>query len=320
MKAIFVHHPYHFKTKSFSFFAEILESLGYDLTFIDRNNFDINQLDDANLLVLWQAEEVLGALVDCEIKIVCVPMLDEALPRNVEFFTKFKDIKFISFSRYLQHFLNFSGLESFYLQYWIDSKNIDQNIKKDQVFFWERNPSHLDFETAYKFALKNNLRLIYKIGADPHDESNIVVNLKNKNDIYVIDGWISDEELREIFASSKYFISSRPWEGIGITMLEAISYGCICLAFNNPTMNEYLNRSNGYLFRSAKGLERKRVKNFETKFRNLMHENSVGASEYKSKITHLHEFLSKANKSNRVRLLPYKLTLRNYIRFFRFIY
>ena len=70
-----------------------------------------------------------------------------------------------------------------------------------------------------------------------------------KYNIKIIDWFESKEEYINTIKFVDVYFAPRIYEGIGLSFLEIMSYGKYIVAFNNPTMNEYIiNQKNGFLF------------------------------------------------------------------------
>lgn len=219
---------------------DILRRLGHEVGVHNREDFDASQLHERpDVYVLWQSERLLPLLSSRKIPILCIPMLDDALPLTVSHFRSMKHIKYVSFSKTLHQFLTLSGCDSSYIQFWPQT-NETQFSKDIPIFFWERNPSHLNLNDLIRSINNENFQILVRQLPDPHDQRQPGNLVKNDQIQFLPNSWITKEEYREIVARSQVFVSPRPWEGIGLSFLEAMSMGCCVVGFNNPTMNEYI--------------------------------------------------------------------------------
>ena len=63
------------------------------------------------------------------------------------------------------------------------------------------------------------------------------------------DNFFTREKFIQIVSETDVFVCPRKKEGIGMTIVEAISRGVFIVGYNDSTMNEYINQSNmGFLF------------------------------------------------------------------------
>jgi len=236
MKALFIEHEYHAKTGSNNFFVEMIKEIGFTVEKIAKIDLPRN-LMDYDLFIVWQDLGVYE-LLPKDKKIILIPMFDAATNLKVKDFSKYSDCYIINFSINLHYFTKFSGCNSFYLKYFPEW-NGNEKLVKEGIFFWERTPAYgINFDIAKIISKNMNEKLTYRPHIDPHDPS-----FKHFNNL-----WMPKNEYLEMVSNHKYFLAPRNSEGIGLSYLEAMSLGCIVLALNFPTMNEYINNGkNGIL-------------------------------------------------------------------------
>jgi hypothetical protein len=113
-----------------------------------------------DLIVCFQADNVLAALSKLNIPILAVCMLDESLHQNGYFYRNLRNVRFLSFSLTFHNFLTLNGCNSNYLQYWPE---LGINLLKDyeNVYFWERTPEHLSVDDVLN-SLGNNFNYIVR--------------------------------------------------------------------------------------------------------------------------------------------------------------
>lgn len=86
--------------------------------------------------------------------------------------------------------------------------------------------------------------LIGGVGSDSYEKK--LKHLANDEDVDFL-GYVSDR--REFFNSINLFIFTSYSEGLGLALLEAMSYGLVCIARDIDPMNKIIiNKENGYLF------------------------------------------------------------------------
>ena len=111
------------------------------------------------------------------------------------------------------------------------------------------------FNSITKEHSKENSQLILSIGGVGTDT--YVKNLKktviDKNIEFL--GYVSDRN--KFFKSLSIFVFPSYSEGLGLVLLEAMSYGVLCIARNAAPMNKIINHAdNGFLFTSKEDLKK----------------------------------------------------------------
>ena len=177
----------------------------------------------------------------------------DACPHTLDFWGKYKKYKIFCFSKTLYNFLKGNDFNTYYSQYYTEPlKDIQIQQKKEyNLFFWERS-------NKINWAVVSNLISNLNI---KHIHYHYSTNIKDKNDIkpteeeikkynIVFSDWFtSQDEYKKILKNSDIYIAPREHEGIGLSFIEAMGYGCLVLAYDYPTMNEYVkNNETGILF------------------------------------------------------------------------
>ena len=99
--------------------------------------------------------------------------------------------------------------------------------------------------------LINSKLLIGGVGSDSYERK--LKHLVSDEDVDFL-GYVSDRE--EFFSSINLFVFTSYSEGLGLALLEAMSFGLVCIARNIDPMNKIItNEENGYLFSDNKDLE-----------------------------------------------------------------
>ena len=97
----------------------------------------------------------------------------------------------------------------------------------------------------------NSKLLIGGVGSDSYERK--LKDLANDEDVEFL-GYVSDRE--EFFNSINLFVFTSYSEGLGLALLEAMSYGLVCIARDIDPMNKIItNKENGYLFSDNEDLE-----------------------------------------------------------------
>ena len=101
------------------------------------------------------------------------------------------------------------------------------------------------------FTSMNSKLLIGGVGSDSYERK--LIDLANDEDVEFL-GYVSDRE--EFFNSINLFVFTSYSEGLGLALLEAMSYGLVCIARDIDPMNKIItNKENGYLFSDNEDLE-----------------------------------------------------------------
>ncbi len=232
--------------------------------------------------------------------LIFVPMYD-GFSYCRENLAQLKNVKIINFCKLLHKQSKAFGLQSYYLKYYPELQITDEK-KRDKIFYWQRRDtsfSHLlkyfPSDLAEIGCSKSILHSVNDGGEDkfikPDDEEIKKYNIE-------ITKWFENKsDLFEILDTTKYYIAPRKQEGIGLSFLDAMSRGCVIIAHNDCTMNEYIkNGYNGYLidFDNPKKIK---FKDYENIRANSIKDLKNGRDEYIIKLSKLIYFINKENKA-----------------------
>lgn len=256
-RLLYIGHDFHGKTKSSDFLQDML-AVRYDM---DVLSFDPDRSEQFvvpehikavryDVLVLFQ---VVPDLCKLRLEIqydhaAFFPMYDNVGEKGDDFWEQFADFNVICFSRNLYIRLKSMGLSAFYIQYFPQPVKPHDYGDKSSVFFWYR-VRELNTEIVETLLKKFEIsRLHIHKSPDPgHDfiePSDVLSPLVRYSTWYRT----KDEMLAEIEKCGIY-ISPRPYEGIGMSFLEAMAMGRCVIAPDYPTMNEYIRHGyNGLLY------------------------------------------------------------------------
>jgi hypothetical protein len=171
-----------------------------------------------------------------------------------------------------------------------------ENHKKiNELTFWQRRPEDgLDWKFARKIA--NDLRVDLHVHNAP-DIVSASFRIPPKG-VHVTNSGESNLEYLRAVKDAQYFLSPRFTEGIGMSLVEAISFGTVPLVFDYPTGNEYIeDMVDGLMIgKSVNELENNRHKlihlreNYLLYRKNLIeksHEGYTAWIDFSKKIVHL---------------------------------
>jgi len=257
----FIDHSFHKKTRSSDFFLEILKEryevdLYYDGFWDDEEVFDFNILNTKkyDIVLFWQVNYSVVYLdkITCK-NIIYIPMYDDFISNTLTpfYWKQFSHVKFISFSKTLHKYLSNKGLDSFYIQYFPEQKKLPKKEKECfSAFFWYRI-EHINWESIKSIIDTNSFETVYIQNNPDPNQKKLDISKKDIEDynIKFIDWFKDKEEYLKFLDSVDVYFAPREYEGIGLSFLEAMSYGKIVVALNKPTMNEYImDGKNGFLF------------------------------------------------------------------------
>mgnify|MGYP001204813419 CR=1 FL=1 len=149
-------------------------------------------------------------------------------------------------------------IHPFVINYWIslkeqESTNIDIN---PTIGFLGRLNKNKGIEDLIESL--NNIKINFKFYIGGYGSSSYIKFLKDKmnpklrkNSTFL--GYVEDQS--RFFKDIDLFIFPSYSEGLGLVLLEAMSYQKICITRNVEPMNRFINNKNGYLFNDLKELE-----------------------------------------------------------------
>lgn len=206
-----------------------------------------------------------------------------------------KNVKIINFCKYLHKLSKLFGLNSIYLQYY-PKLMINEKEERNILFYWQRRD--IPFSSIKK-CLPNNISTIGVEKTILHSatDGNIDFISPNDDDIekykICITNWFENKsDLECLLNKTLYYVAPRMQEGIGLSFLDAMSRGCVIIANNDRTMNEYIkNGKNGYLI-DFENIKQIKFKDFER-----IQEESIkifvrGREKYLNKLPQIVNFIN----------------------------
>ena len=258
----YIDHSFHKKTESTDFLRDILREhfdvidiwdeswnggASPSVEYINSQNFD-HVLFFQSLLPIRELKKI-------KAKIIWVPMYDGVIGRGKSFWMELSTIKIkiISFSNALSVKLKENSLDVINVKYFPNPNNFKKvlDFSGKKIFFWQR--TKLSVLNVKKIIGKQKIdQLILKLDPDPGHKPIFPSEYDiKKYNIKIIQGFLSKGEYMKMLSGSNIFVSPRKFEGIGMSFIEAMAMGLAVIAFDNPTMNEYITHNkNGYLFHS----------------------------------------------------------------------
>jgi glycosyltransferase involved in cell wall biosynthesis len=150
-----------------------------------------------------------------------------------------------------------SNLKPVVVNYWISNKNVTKNLSNDRITFGflgrlNKNKGIEDLIDSLNFVNIDFNCIVGGIGStDYRQYLNSKILEKNKQKIKFL-GYVENQE--NFFNSIDVFIFPSYSEGLGLVLLEALSYKKLCITRNNPPMNQFVSNDNGYLFNNLEDL------------------------------------------------------------------
>lgn len=266
-KIVFFDHKYHEKTKSSSFFVDILKDLStVKIIYVGDNLLDeieaqITDNQDSDLYVFWQIMPPIQAISHInESKIVLIPMYDACCTMTYREWYKYRNYRFICFCEKIYHILENLGIKSLSVKYVPRINHDHMDVRKYDIltaFIWRRK------ESLNLTPLLNSMKKIGVKRVIIHNAPDYMIDKNNHyeiNDLEVITtkGWFNThDEYLNIISKCNVYIAPRLYEGIGLSFLEAFGLGLCVVAPNQATMNEYIiHGKNGLIFNSFREIRK----------------------------------------------------------------
>lgn len=256
----FVDHSFHKKTRSGDFLRDIFRDKFnindyWDNSWEEKKNSSVSveELNKYKYIFYFQSLNNFKDLKRIKGNIIWAPMYD-SVSFNPLFWRKIYSlhIKVVCFSKNLFRLTSFIGIDSMYIQYFIQPNFTDKvinKLKKVKIFFWYRG--NIKFNDIKKLFNHEYIEgITYLSMPDPgYQSETIKLDDIKKYDIKIIKSdFLPKEQYLKYLDESDVFISPRLREGIGMGFLEALASGKCIIGNDDATMNEYISdNKNGYL-------------------------------------------------------------------------
>lgn len=276
MKICFVGHTFHEKTRSSDFIRSILKELG-EVTVLNSSPDDDRMDDDAvvleflenkyDLWVFHQTEYVAARLLPLGLRnAVIAPMYDGAWAWPDDFFRQFVNCRFLSYSRALHTRLQRLDQRSMSFEYWPEPAPVPERSMDRETwsaFFWERRPLMVPNarSVAQQCRALDIKSLHVHAAPDFPQEAVSTRGFRHRDNLggvaLTTSTWFeSAAEFRAVSGAPLFHFAPRLYEGIGMTMLEAMARGQIVVAPDRPTANQYIGHlSSGILYDPERPLD-----------------------------------------------------------------
>lgn len=268
-RLLFIGHDYHKKTRSADFLGDIL-CREYDITrfYLDPQCADsygaLDELEEKSfdVVICWQ---VMPSPSELRKRIfwrhgVFFPMYDYyqgCMTLDREVWYEYADFTIINFSKTLHERLKGCGFDSRYIQYFPEpADRIDDWGEENSLYFWQRLTS-LNLQLVARVLKGFGFRRLHvhkvldpgetftPIPADGSGEAAFFRRMEVSESTW----YDTREEMRLDMLRASVYMAPRPYEGIGMSFLEAMANGRCVVAPDCPTMNEYItDGENGLLY------------------------------------------------------------------------
>jgi hypothetical protein len=198
--------------------------------------------------------------------VVWIPMWDTARTFTSNFWEHVpRNVRIISFCDALSERTRAAGLQTLDVRYFCDpASNTPVEWQGERVaYYWNRiglvSPRFLE---RWCDILRID-RLLFKAQMDPGIPQRLAFDLPHRfgrTVVETIPHMENREDYFKLIESANIFLAPRPYEGIGMTFIEAMARGCAVFAYDGATMNEYIQSGkNGYLLRGRPSLPARTV-------------------------------------------------------------
>jgi glycosyltransferase involved in cell wall biosynthesis len=216
-----------------------------------------NALDLSSPLIFFQLPPPPSLLESRRARVVWVPMWDQARGYGQGWWDAIpKWVRVISFSEQIRMRAEAAGLPLLNLRYFSDP-NAFSPVTWDRdpiLFYWNRTGIAGPGLLRKLCEAIGARELIFRPDLDPRIDPRVYYELPErlgKTRVMTISA-SSREEYLDSTRTANVFLAPRAVEGVGLTLLEAMARGSAVLAFDAPTMNEYVEDGrNGILLSAA---------------------------------------------------------------------
>lgn len=251
-KLLYIDMDFHQKTKSTNFLQDILlKEYEVDVCYyslFSQKLINCNYEKQYDVIVFFQIfpSYALRKKLNYK-KIVYFPMYDGTFYLSNDEWKQLEDVLIVNFSSTLNHLHSQLGLESKYIQYFPEPRNVDDIGEEKSLFFWQRtNAINANYIKSICPMEKIDKITVHK-AVDPRM---YFVEPFEYDCEFDYTTWFSDiSEMHKVLCKSALYFAPRKYEGIGMSFLEAMAFGRCVIAPDFPTMNEYITDGvNGLLY------------------------------------------------------------------------
>lgn len=179
-----------------------------------------------------------------------------------------KTLRVVALSEKVAHKAQKAGLPTLSLRYHKDPSMFDEvNWSHGRkLFYWNRTGLYGPKFIQKLCSVLDIRELYFRSTVDPKIAVSAAYDLPAKigrTIVHKVSRFDSQEGYFELLRQCNLYLAPRALEGVGLTFLEAMAAGCTVIAYNAPTMNEYIRHAeNGLLF-NVTVLEKEEISAFE---------------------------------------------------------
>jgi len=150
-----------------------------------------------------------------------------------------------------------TNLKPVVVNYWISDKKNFKNLSNNKITFGflgrlNRNKGIEDLIDSLNNVSIDFNCIVGGVGSKEYMQFLYSKILENRKQNFKFLGYVEDQE--SFFNSIDIFIFPSFSEGLGLVLLEALSYKKLCIVRNNPPMNQFVSNDSGYLFNNLESL------------------------------------------------------------------
>ena len=224
-----------------------LKAYQVEIDIVEHGTLDWCKVARKQPLVFFDRQPPVEVLRIPDVRIVWIPMWEAHSRKPQRWWNGWAryPIRFISFSRHLTQIARKAGIPVLDVQYFDDPHELAPVSWKNElnVFYWNRAGL---LNKRQIISLCHALQIdhfYYRPTLDHYVPKSTQFSLPERvgnTQVHTVPHFESQKEYLAVLAKANLYIAPRWFEGIGLTFLEAMASGCVVLANNAPTMNEYI--------------------------------------------------------------------------------
>jgi hypothetical protein len=227
----------------------------------DGDSLSGHTLDASSPVIFFQLPPPRALIEELSAKVVWIPMWDQAKGYDDAWWGEMpKRVRVVSFSSQIALRAQAAGLQLLNLRYFPDPDDF-RPVTWDRgsvLFYWNRT-GIAGPPLLRKLCRAIGAReLIYRPELDPRIDPRMQYELPTQlgdTKVTTIAAASRDEYLRATGAAN-VFLAPRAVEGVGLTFLEAMARGGAVVAYDAPTMNEYIRDGENGILLTAESIAR----------------------------------------------------------------
>jgi glycosyltransferase involved in cell wall biosynthesis len=204
-------------------------------------------------------------------KLIWIPMWDNVAVNWVsdEWWASLpKSLRVVALSEKVAQKAGKAGLPTLSLRYHKDPSLFDEVSWRNgrTLFYWNRTGLFGPNFMKKLCTILDVQELYFRGSVDPKIAGDAAYDLPSKigkTIVHKVSRFDSQEDYFELLRRCNLYLAPRALEGVGLTFLEAMAGGCTVMAYNAPTMNEYIRHGEDGLLFNMTVLEKEETSAFE---------------------------------------------------------